>query len=82
MIGDPKGYYPIEEIDIDDPLLTRLRVRGLLPEKTYRISIWARSRVGRGQLYSIEETTLPDGRKLCFLFVTFSQNQSIITHTK
>ena len=58
-----EGYHPVEEIDIDDPSLVRLRVRELLPEHTYRLSIWARSRVGRGQKYSIEDVTLPDGRK-------------------
>ena len=53
----------MEEIDLNDPELTSMRLRGLSPEHTYRLYIWARTQVGRGQVYEIEETTLPDGRK-------------------
>ena len=60
---DPMDHNSPEEIDLNDPEMKSHRLRGLQPEHTYRISIWARSRVGRGQVYELEEQTLPSGRK-------------------
>jgi len=65
-VVDSEGSYPREEIDIDDPTMTTLRLRGLLPEHSYRISIWARTSAGRGDVFELEDRTLPDGRKSKF----------------
>ena len=53
----------MQEIGLNDPEISTLRLRGLVPERTYRLYIWARTRIGRGEGYEIETVTLPDGRK-------------------
>ena len=60
---DPPDDFPMKEIDLNDPEISTLRLRGLLPERTYRLYIWARTKIGRGKGYEIETVTLPDGRK-------------------
>ena len=58
---DSEGFP--EEIDMADPDITDIRLRDLLPEHKYLISIYARTRAGAGPEYKIEDTTLPSGRK-------------------
>ena len=49
------------ELEITNSKLTRYRLDDLEPEQMYRLSIWAMTKVGRGDEYQIEEKTLPGG---------------------
>lgn len=53
-----------EEISVDDPKMKDLRLHSLLPAQTYSISVSARTAMGAGPAYTLEDTTLPSGRKL------------------
>ena len=49
------------EVEITENRLTKYRLDDLEPEQMYRLSIWATTKVGRGDEYQIEEKTLPGG---------------------
>lgn len=57
------GYFASEVLSIDQTYLTHTRLGGLLPDRSYRITIYARNGRGRGQPYELEDKTLPGGRK-------------------
>ncbi|CAG5124473.1 unnamed protein product [Candidula unifasciata] len=71
VIGFDIGYQEVrglrlEEMQdrlpqIDDPYATMAMLSGLLPNTKYRITIWARTAVGRGEPFYIERTTVAPG---------------------
>lgn len=60
---DSHQYHASEQIDMADPEVNTMRLDNLLSERTYRVTIWARTREGGGQSYDVEGTTLPSGRE-------------------
>ena len=60
---DSDEIFPKQELDLNDPEMNHIKLTSLVPHQTYRIHLWARTRVGRGKVYQIDERTLPEGRK-------------------
>ena len=61
-VTDP-GQFPRQGVSYNNPNTTRSSLTGLLPDHSYRITIYAKNGQGRGESYTIEDHTLPDGRK-------------------
>lgn len=50
-------------VQVDEPNLMRLTLKGLLPQHTYRLSISGRTSVGHGPPVVTEARTLQEGRE-------------------
>lgn len=53
---------PGGELEMTNPARLWYRLESLVPRRHYRVSIWAQTRVGAGEVFSLEDVTLADGR--------------------
>ena len=57
------GYRNPVLVELDDPNTLTYRIQNLIPEHSYRVTVWASTSAGQGEEKWVEETTLPAGRK-------------------
>lgn len=53
-----------EHVELDDTKLTRLTLKGLTPQQTYRLTLCVRNGVHTGLPSHVDIKTLPDGREI------------------